>query len=150
MENKFNYNYTYNEFTKDIKLFCELLKEYNPDAILAIARGGVTFGHFLSEQLNIREFYIINSIYYNDNKKLDTIKVFNIPTQIKSTKVLVVDDIVDSGDTMSKVISILTKKFPNTNFKTGAIFYKKDAIYKPDFKLHIATKWVDFFWSKLN
>ena len=147
MESNKPYQYTYTEFTKDILKFCELIKDYKPDIILAIARGGVTFGHFLSERLNIRKLYTLNSIHYDHDKKLKTLEIFNIPNLEKNKKVLVVDDIVDSGDTMKEVISILQKKFPTNSFKSGVIFYKPNAIYKPDFSLHTTDKWIDFFWS---
>jgi len=140
------YFYSYNEFLQDVDSFYEKIKDENFDVILAIARGGVTFGHFLSEKLNNRNLYTINSIHYNDTTKLDTIEIFNIPDLSSAKKVLVLDDIVDSGDTMQEVIKVLKNRFPAINIKTGAIFYKNSAVIKADFTLKEATDWIDFFW----
>lgn len=142
------YHYKYEEFIQDLELFCESIKAYEPDIILAIARGGVTFGHFVAEKLDLRELYTLNSIHYDNMKKLSTIKIYNIPNLPQDKKVLVLDDIVDSGESMREIMKILEQKFPKTSFKTGAIFYKKDAIFTPDFKIKEASDWIEFFWNK--
>jgi xanthine phosphoribosyltransferase len=142
------YFYTYEKFLQDISLFCSLIKDYKPDIILSIARGGVTFGHFVSEKLDIRDLYSINSIHYDDQKKLDTIKVFNIPKIEENKRVLILDDIVDSGETLEYILNLLKKRYPNTKFKTGSLFFKKTAIIEPDFTIHEAKEWIEFFWSK--
>lgn len=141
------YYYSYEEFVKDIEVFCNLTKDYKPDIILAVARGGVTFGHFLAEKLEIRDLYTLNSIHYDDKQKLDTIEIFNIPKLPPYSEVLIVDDIVDSGESMWEILKILKQKFPKTIFTTGVIFYKKDAIFAPDFKIKEANDWIDFFWT---
>jgi xanthine phosphoribosyltransferase len=141
------YYYKYEEFTKDVDTFFTKSKEYNPDVILAVARGGVTFGHFLAEKFKIRDLYTLNSIHYDDQKKLDTIDIFNIPYLKPKSRVLIVDDIVDSGDSMYEILKLLKEKYPDTEFKTGSIFYKKSAKFDPDFKLKEAHDWIEFFWS---
>lgn len=140
--------YKYDDFIKDINHFSLLLGDYKPDIILAIARGGVTFGHFLSEKLNLRELYTLNSVHYNDTIKLNDIQLYNIPKIPENKQVLVVDDIVDSGETMQEVISRLQKLYPESNYKTGAIFYKDDAQFQPDFKIRKANEWIHFFWNQ--
>lgn len=141
------YFYKYDEFKEDLNRFCDNLGDYKPDIILAIARGGVTFGHMLSEKLNVRALYTLNSVHYDDTIKLDSIKIYNIPDIPVYTKVLVVDDIVDSGDTMAAVMQRLRTKFPKSIFKSGALFYKKDALCQPDFKVREADDWIQFFWN---
>jgi len=46
----------------------------------------------------------------------------------EQVKVLIIDDIVDSGKTMIEVFKILNEKFPNTEFKLATLFYKKTAL----------------------
>ena len=140
--------YSYQEFLKDLKILFVQIKRYNPDTLLAIARGGLTMGHLLAEGLDNKRLYSLNSIHYDDTKKLDSIKVFNLPNLSDAKKVVIVDDIVDSGDTMSEIIKILNKKYPNIEFKIATLFYKESASIKPDFKVKEAKNWIDFFWSK--
>jgi xanthine phosphoribosyltransferase len=139
--------YTPKEFIEDCEKLADMVKEYNPEVILPIARGGLSFAHLLSEILNVRDIYCINSIGYEKDKKLDSIKVFNTPTLIEK-RVLVVDDIVDSGETLKEVLKVLKKKNPTCEFKTATIFYKKNSTVQPDFTLHEATQWIEYFWNK--
>ena len=67
------YYYDYEEFVEDIDTIYNKTKEFEPDIILAVARGGVTLGHFLAEKFKLRELYTLNSIHYDDTKKLETI-----------------------------------------------------------------------------
>jgi len=41
--------YSYDEFKVDVNMLAKEIKVYDPDVILAIARGGMTLGHFLAE-----------------------------------------------------------------------------------------------------
>jgi len=142
------YYYNYEEFVKDIEIFYKQSESFEPDIILAIARGGVTFGHFLAEKFQLRDLYTLNSIHYDETKKLDSVEVFNIPNLPANKKVLIVDDIADSGESLKEIMRQLYKRYPNITFKTGTIFYKKNSTFMPDFKVKEANDWIEFFWTK--
>ncbi len=129
----------------DVNTLAKEIKGYKPDVILAIARGGMTFGHFLAEALDMRDLYSLNSIHYDEIKKLDYIKIFNIPDLSQKRKVLIVDDIVDSGETVAEVKKILLGRFPHLKLKIASIFYKEKALLRPDFTAKEATEWIEFF-----
>lgn len=141
-----HYYYGYDEFKKDCRQLTNKLKIYEPDTLVAISRGGLTLGHFLAEALGIRRLFTINSIHYDDTTKLDTFEIFNIPDLKDAKKVVILDDIIDSGETMHEILRILGPKYPDIEFKLGSIFYKKDALIKADFTLKEAKDWIDFFW----
>ena len=61
--------------------------------------------------------------------------------------VLIVDDIVDSGDTLKLVLDILSHKYPNCTFRSASLFYKDTAIVKPNWYVQDAKSWIDFFWT---
>ena len=138
--------YAYSEYLSDCK---QLTKQIDQsfDAIIAIARGGMTLAHMLGEYYDIREVYAINTIGYEDDRKLDKTELFNIPDIQNAKEVLIVDDIVDSGDTMKLVLETLTGRYPNCRFRLAALFYKESAVIKPDWYVRIADRWIDFFWS---
>jgi len=140
--------YTPEEFLKDTKTLAKEIAKFEPEVIVAIARGGLTFAHYLSEILDIREVYSINSVGYERDRKLDNIKVYNIPNLPKNKRVLVVDDIADSGETLKEVMKNLKEKNPTCSFKVATLFYKKTSIFQPDFKLFEAKEWIEFFWNK--
>lgn len=138
--------YGYDEFIEDMKLLLKQAKAYRPDAIISVARGGLSIGQFLAEGLDLRSLYSINSIHYEGDKKLDYIKVYNLPDLDGAKKVLVVDDIVDSGDTMKEIVRVLKENNPGRDFKVMTLFQKESADYKADYWVKESNDWIDFFW----
>ena len=139
--------YSYEDCVKDCKVLLPKIKSYNPDALVSIARGGLTLGHLLACGLDTNNLYTINSIHYNDTKKLNSFHISNIPDLSKCKKVVLVDDISDSGETLYEVKRLLEKKYLYCEFKIATIFYKRDAKIEPDYKVKEATKWINFFWE---
>ena len=139
--------YSYEEFKEDVNTLAKEIKPYAPDVILAVARGGMTLGHFLAEALEMRDLYSINSVHYEETRKLDTINIFNIPDLSRAKRVVLVDDIIDSGETMIEIERVLTAKYPEVDFKIASVFYKEKALLRPDFAAREATEWIEFFWD---
>ncbi|ORI02351.1 phosphoribosyltransferase [Campylobacter concisus] len=140
--------YSYDEFAVDTKKMAKQIKdEFDPEVILAVARGGLTLGHSLAVALNNRNLFTLNSIHYEDTNKLDTINIFNIPDLSKYTKILLVDDIIDSGESMVEIKRELLKRYPNLDIKIATVFYKEKALLLPEFKVKEAHDWIEFFWD---
>lgn len=139
--------YSYANFLTDAKVLTQKI-EWEFDTIIAIARGGLSLAQFLGEYYDLRAVYSINTIGYNDSQKLDTVKVFNLPQINDARSVLIVDDIVDSGDTLVEVLRVLSEAYPHTTFKTATLFYKKGAKMAPDWYAREAKAWIDFFWTE--
>lgn len=139
--------YSYDEFKVDVNMLAKEIKGYEPDVILAIARGGMTLGHFLAEALEMRDLYSINSIHYEETRKLDSIDIFNVPDLTKAKRAVIVDDIIDSGETMIEIKKVLNKEYPDLDLKVASIYYKDKALLRPDFAAREATEWIEFFWD---
>lgn len=139
--------YSYEMCKNDAIKLTYLVKDFKADAFLSIARGGLTLSHLMSQALNQRNVFTINSISYDRKNQKDSIEIFNIPDLKSYKKVLIIDDIVDSGKTMIEVFKILNEKFPNTEFKLATLFYKKTALVKPDFYIKQTDIWIEFFWE---
>jgi xanthine phosphoribosyltransferase len=139
--------YSYTQCLEDCKILIPQIRDYQPDAMIAIARGGLVLGHLISEALGIREIYSLNSIHYDGIKKLDTIEIFNIPDLSRKYKVVLIDDIVDSGESMVEIIKILQEKYQHCEFKIATVFYKPTALIQPDFTVKEAKNWIEFFWE---
>ncbi len=141
------YYYAYDEFKKDTQVLVNKCRDYEPDILLAVARGGLTLAHLMAQALDMRNLYSLNSIHYEGELKLDSFNIFNIPDVSHAKRVLIVDDIVDSGETMVEILKVLKNKFPGVEFKLATLFYKKTAIMQPDFAVREANEWIDFFWE---
>ena len=83
-----------------------------------------------------------------NTEKLDEVKVFNVPDLQEAKNVLVVDDIVDSGDTLIEVLKVLESTYPSVTFYTAALFYKKSAKIAPTWFIKEPKGWIEFFWSE--
>ena len=139
--------YPYQEFKQDLKTLTQKIDQ-NFDTLIPISRGGLSMGQMLGEYYDIREVYAINTIGYEDTKKLDEVKVFHIPDLSKAKKVLIVDDIVDSGDTLVEVLKTLKNQYPHVIFWTASIFYKPTAVIEPTWWVKKPQGWIEFFWSE--
>lgn len=139
--------YSYETFREDLKTL--ITKIDQPfDTILGIARGGLCMAQMLGEFYTIRKVYTINTIGYDDTQKRANLEVFNIPDLSSATRVLIVDDIVDSGDTLIGVLDILKKQYPMVTYLTASLFYKRSACIKPTWYVKEPEGWVSFFWSE--
>jgi len=141
------YYYAYDEFKKDTQILVDKCRGYEPDILLAVARGGLTLSHLMAQALDMRNLYSLNSIHYEGDLKLETFNIFNIPDVSHAKRVLIIDDIVDSGETMVEILKVLRQKFPGVDFKLATLFYKKTAVLQPDFAVREANEWIDFFWE---
>jgi xanthine phosphoribosyltransferase len=139
--------YSYDEFREDLKLLTQKIDK-SFDVLIPISRGGLSMGQMLGEFYDLREVYAINTIGYDDTEKLDEVRVFNIPKLEEARSVLIVDDIVDSGDTLVEVLKVLKKAYPEVIFFTASIFYKPTAIIEPTWWVKNPQGWIEFFWSE--
>ena len=141
------YYYGYDEFLRDVKTLHRMVEAFAPDTLLPIARGGLTLGHFLGTALDIRRVFALNTIHYEGSRKLDTLKVFNIPDLSDTRRVLILDDISDSGETLVEVLRLLRERHPDIEFKVATLFFKSSSMVQPDFTIHEAPSWIHFFWD---
>lgn len=140
--------YDFSSFEHDAKILAKRARdEFNPEAILGIARGGLTLAHFLANALNIRDCFSLNSIHYENTTKLDTIKIYNIPDLSKFKRVLITDDIIDSGESMVAIKKEINRLYPNLEIAVATIFYKPKALMLPNFTIKEADDWIEFFWD---
>ncbi|WP_428737532.1 phosphoribosyltransferase [Sulfurimonas sp.] len=139
--------YTYEEFKTDTKELIKQIKNEKFDGIIAISRGGLTLGHCIAEGLGLRDVQTIRTELYDDTTKRDVIKLFGECKFEQHKKVLVLDDIADSGETLKFIMNYLQENFECIEFISATLFYKKTSCYEPIFWIKEASMWIDFFWE---
>lgn len=142
--------YSYEEFLKDLTLLKDKVEKQMgiPDALVCIARGGMTMSHMLGLIWNIRAVYSLNAISYSDQKVQSSLILENMPVIKKEhKKILILDEIIDSGNSLSVVIEKLRSSFPESDFSTAVIFQKPSAKIVADYFVREAGEWIDFFWE---
>ncbi len=143
-----NRYYSYEHFVDDVKRLVKETEAFQPDAILAIARGGLTLAHAYAQATDNRNLFSINSMLYDGEVKRSHAKLINLPELSGHKRVLILDDIVDSGETLIGVYRVLQERYPDIDFKSATLYTKKNAAIQPDWALHETTEWIDFFWEK--
>jgi len=139
--------YGYDEFLIDIKTITAKAKELDVDGVVGILRGGATLAHFLCEGLECKNMYTLKASSYHGQSKEGRPTISQLPTLGAEKTVAIVDEIVDSGETMKYVLEDLRAMYPDKKFVSFAIFQKPSAIVKADVYLHEANEWIDFFWE---
>jgi len=139
--------YSYEDFKKDTNTLIKKVKPFEPEAIIGIARGGLSLSHCMAEGLGIREVQTIRTELYDKEEKRSAITIFDNCEFCHVSRVLVVDDIADSGETLQEVMEYLREKYSEIEFVSATLFYKKTSIYEPHFWINEANAWIDFFWE---
>ena len=125
------------------------------DSIIALGRGGLIPGAAISYKLGILDLHNLGISTREDaGKYIDTL-VYQKPTGIsKKGKILVVDDINDSGRTFTSVRSILQSEYDiDTNNIYFASLIKRNGTEFEDLNTIsgntvYTTSWLQFPWDK--
>ena len=140
--------YSYENFKNDTSTLIAEVRDFDTQVIIGIARGGLTLSHAIAEGLEIRNVQTLRTELYDSTQKRESISIFGTCDLVDIQRVLVVDDIADSGDTLEAVMSFLKKSYPKVHFKSATLFYKSTSVHKPHFWINEADDWIDFFWEK--
>ncbi|MFA5358052.1 MAG: phosphoribosyltransferase family protein [archaeon] len=126
------------------------------DGIVCIATGGLIFGKLLSDLFNLPLGIVSVSRYKKKGGKVEHTSAnthvhWNKEIGKKKPSILLVDDIIDEGVTMEKVINALEKKFSKIDI--AVLFYKKERTkidfskYKVYYYKVLGNDWVVFPWE---
>jgi uncharacterized protein len=116
-------------------------KNNKQDLIVAIARGGMTIAHMLSDFLSLPvATFTISSYKDMQQTKLSDIS-FHVGGELAGKKILLVDDISDSGKTFIRGTEYL-KGLGVTSIITAAPYIKPWTKHLPDHYVEKTDKWV--------
>lgn len=132
---------------------------FRPDFMIALWRGGAPIGCYVHELLKyqglaVDHIAIRTSKYTGIDKANSTVKVHNLKYVSehlrKDTKVLIVDDIFDTGHSIAAVFDALAEKLGDnmpSDIRVATVFYKpsrNQTTRVPDYFVHGTDKWVVF------
>lgn len=107
------------------------------DQIVAIARGGMFIGDSLSRIFKKPLALISASSYKGESKQQSTLiisKEIAMATNSLGKRILLVDDLVDSGGTISEVKDFIKQKYSNVEeIRTAVLWNKTGSTFKPDY-----------------
>lgn len=108
------------------------------DGLLCLARGGLRVGDVLSRIYDMPLAILAASSYREAaGTRQGTLDIGEFITMTAGSlrgSVLLVDDLVDSGVTLARVIEHLKARYPQIDeVRTGVIWYKACSVFRPDF-----------------
>lgn len=112
--------------------------------IIGLSRGGLIPAVIISNMLNIRKVYSIGLKTYTNEEK-DHFELYQVPEISKMEKILLIDDISDSGDSFHTTKEMLVGK----TVVTTSLTLKHKTKFKPDVfgKAVKDNVWVVFPWE---
>jgi len=117
------------------------------DLVVGIARGGIPPAMVVADRLRV-PIDFINVKSYTGVQQRGRVKIISTLFEDAAGKeVLVVDDLVDQGETMDTILSFLREKYKPRHVMTGALFIKPWSKFQPDFFVDTTDAWVVFPWE---
>ena len=122
---------------------------FRPDAIIGIARGGLTLAGALGYALNVKMLGSLNVEFYTDVEKTLEAPVVLPPTldqaSLEGKSILLVDDVADSGRTLALVLQLL--EAGGGEVRTVCLYAKPQTVQEPTYTWRHTDKWIMFPWS---
>jgi uncharacterized protein len=123
---------------------------WQPDVILVMWRGGTPVGITIHEYFLFRGLKTLHAVIHVESylgigrQKAPVVRdIGSLLRQIpRKSRVLLVDDICDSGATFRHVRARLKSR--TSNIRTAALFSRKNAKLKPDYHLRTTSRWIVF------
>lgn len=123
--------------------------DYQPDLVLAIARGGLGLAMGLGYALDVKNLSAVNVEFYTGvDERLD-VPIMLPPTpaavDLAGLKVLIADDVADTGRTLEIVRDFCADHVAEA--RTAVIYEKPRTVVRAEYVWRRTERWIDFPWS---
>ena len=126
---------------------------YSPEIIVAIGRGGYVPARILCDYLLIHDLASIKVEHWGTGavRREKAVVKFPLCAQIRDKKVLLVDDVTDTGDTLKVSLQYL-RRFRPQEIRTAVLVHKTRSTIIPDyfFRKIVKWRWVIFPWHRME
>lgn len=120
-----------------------------PEVVVAIARGGLLPAGSIAYGLGVKNCGAINVEFYTGIGTVLEAPELLPPaldlSYLDGRRVLLVDDVADSGRTLDLAVRLLTDG--GADVRSVTIFTKPTTIIEPDYSWKRTDRWIDFPWS---
>ena len=122
---------------------------FEPDIVLAVARGGLTVAGALAYALAVKNCFAMNVEFYTGvDERLD-VPVMLPPTldlvDIRGLRVLVADDVADTGRTLELVRNVIAEHVAEA--RCAVLYQKSRSIIDAEYVWRRTDRWINFPWS---
>jgi uncharacterized protein len=122
---------------------------WHPDIVLGIARGGLLVGGAIAYALGVKNTFTVNVEFYTGiDERLEMPMILPpVPTLVDlgEARVLVADDVADTGQTLVLVDEFLSGKVGEARF--AVLYEKPPSVFRCPYVWRRTDRWIDFPWS---
>ena len=122
---------------------------YEPDMVLAIARGGLLIGGAIGYALSVKNVYTMNVEFYTGvDERLEVPRILPPApdfVDVSDAKILIVDDVADTGHTLRVVHDVCAGKVAEV--RSAVIYEKPRSVIQCDYVWKRTDRWINFPWS---
>jgi hypoxanthine phosphoribosyltransferase len=137
------------ELTRRLSL--KILKTaFRPDLVVAIGRGGYVPARIVCDFLEITDLTAIKIEHWGMGAQKQDAALLRFPLNIdvSGQKILVVDDVTDTGDTLRTALTYLLQQHPD-EVRTAVIQHKASSGFIPDYygQRIVKWRWIIYPWA---
>jgi len=123
--------------------------QFTPDAVLALARGGLPAGGALAYALGVKNMATLNVEFYTgvDERLAEPLLLPPVPdlALLRAERLLVVDDVADTGRTLALASRFCAEHVAEV--RTAVLYEKPHSVVHCDFVWRRTDRWINFPWS---
>lgn len=127
------------------------LSDFDPEVVIAIARGGLLLAGAIAYALDVKSCGALNVEFYSGVNQRLPAPIMLPPMldepSLANKRVLLVDDVSDSGRTMAMVVALLGAA--GADVRTVVLYTKPGTAHVPHFTWRTTSRWITFPWSSL-
>lgn len=144
---------SFNEVLQLSRILARKIKAsgYMPDLIVAIGRGGYVPGRLVSDFLLFNDLTSMKIEHYTRaaDMREETRLKFPIPVDITGKRVLIVDDVTDTGETLELALDYMLSLNP-ASVRTAVLQHKTCSAFTPDFYAQkiLKWRWIIYPWAR--
>jgi len=141
-------NISWRKATSLCELLAKKVKKYNPDILIGVSRGGLVPVRLLSDILHNKDIAVMKIEFYKSVGKTKNLPEITQPltVNIKGKKVLLVDDVSDTGKSLVVAKNHIKKKGAK-EIRIATLHFKSHSILKPDYYIEETDKWLVYPWE---
>ena len=122
---------------------------YEPDIILAIARGGLLLAGSLGYALAVKNVYTMNVEFYTGVDERLEVPMILPPepdlVDLGDAKILIADDVADTGKTLKLVKEFCAGKVAEV--RCAVLYEKPISVVNCEYVWRKTDRWINFPWS---
>ena len=139
--------YGWREMRRDVNTLCReiTLDKFNPEVVVGISRGGLLPGVMMSHWME-KPFKPIKAALRDHPEWEDY-----LPRKTDK-RVLIVDDVCDSGETFHKMRNHITERANGVDVRFATLWWNNECNFEPHYYVNEIAKdstktWINFCWE---